>query len=149
MASFFGFATGASVSDEPIIPDEAELLRALRAAYRDPKITTTKAMHQVAQRTNLEMHKDPCTDQRPPACWQAVLDRNPKWSVNLKRVRRLLGKVVPNENGEAAGSKQDPDDKQEVKLLEEDVEDWCLITAAPPAAPAAKAVTTSVRSRRR
>ena len=47
MASFFGFASGARVSDEPVIPEEAELLSALRSAYRDPKITTTKAMHQV------------------------------------------------------------------------------------------------------
>ena len=34
-------------SDEPIIPEEEELLKVLRAIYRDPSITTTKAMHQV------------------------------------------------------------------------------------------------------
>ena len=75
-----------------------------------------------------------------------MLDSHPKWSVNLKRVRRLLGKVVSTEGGA---------DLQEPKLLEEDVEDWCLITAAPPAAgtvPTAKpvaALTATARSRRR
>jgi len=43
----FAWATGAGASDELTVPEEAELLRALREAYRDPKITTTKAMHQV------------------------------------------------------------------------------------------------------
>lgn len=43
---FFGFGASAT-SDEPIIPEEEELLVALRAAYRDPNISTTKAMHQV------------------------------------------------------------------------------------------------------
>ena len=48
MASLlFAWATGAGASDEPTVPEEAELLRARREAYRDLKITTTKAMHQV------------------------------------------------------------------------------------------------------
>ena len=50
--SFFGFGTSSHTpkdepSAEPIIPEEPELLEALRAAYRDPNISTTKAMHQV------------------------------------------------------------------------------------------------------
>ena len=82
-----------------------------------------------------------------------MLDSHPKWSVNLKRVRRLLGKVVSTEGG--AGAAGGSADLQEPKLLEEDVEDWCLITAAPPVAstvPAAKpvaALSATARSRRR
>ena len=46
---FFGFGTSATpIDDEPIVPEEPELLDALRAAYRDPNVSTTKAMHQVA-----------------------------------------------------------------------------------------------------
>ena len=52
---FFGFGTSATlIDDEPIIPEEPELLDALRAAYRDPNVSTTKAMHQVAP--PLEFH---------------------------------------------------------------------------------------------
>ena len=45
---FFGFGTSAPAApEENVIPEEEELLVALRTAYRDPNITTTKAMHLV------------------------------------------------------------------------------------------------------
>ena len=44
---FFGFGSPTTPSDEPVIPEETELLEALRKAYSDPNIHTTKAMHQV------------------------------------------------------------------------------------------------------
>ena len=85
---------------------------------------------------------------RVPACWQAVLGKHPTWSVNLKRVRRLLGNVVWSD-GDVVGRQEDPEKAEDLKLVEEDVEDWCLITAAPPAVPAGKAGATLARSRRR
>ena len=46
---FFGFgvAAAAQPSNEPTIPEEIDLLEAMRAAYRDPNISTTKGMHEV------------------------------------------------------------------------------------------------------
>jgi len=76
---FFGFGTSAPAApEENVIPEEEELLVALRTAYRDPNITTTKAMH------------------------LDVLARHPNWTVNLKRVRKLLCKVVSPPEGEQA-----------------------------------------------
>ena len=98
---FFGFGAPAGAPEEQVIPEEAVLLQALRTAYRNPALTTTKAMH------------------------LDVSARHPNWTVNLKRVRKLLCKVVAqHENGEAG------DDCGEVE-----VEDWCVITAPGIAAP--------------
>ena len=103
MMRFFGFGAPAP-EPEPegrVIPEEAALLQALRTAYCNPAITTTKAMH------------------------LDVSARHPNWTVNLKRVRKLLCKVVAqHENGEAG------DDCGEAE-----VEDWCVITAPGIAAP--------------
>jgi hypothetical protein len=46
---FFGFGAPAAAPEpeEKVIPEEEELLQALRTAYRNPNITTTKAMHLV------------------------------------------------------------------------------------------------------
>lgn len=46
---FFGFGAPAAAPEpeEKVIPGEEELLQALRIAYRNPNITTTKAMHLV------------------------------------------------------------------------------------------------------
>ena len=117
MMRFFGFGAPAP-EPEPegqVIPEEAALLQALRTAYRNPAITTTKAMH-------LDVS----------AC-------HPTWTVNLKRVRKLLCKVVAQHENEEAG-----DDCGEAE-----VEDWCVITApgitAPGiAAPAAGSKAASV-----
>ena len=98
---FFGFGAPAGAPEEQVIPEEAVLLQALRTAYRNPAITTTKAMH------------------------LDVSARHPNWTVNLKRVRKLLCKVVAqHENEEAGGA-----------CGEDEVEDWCVITAPGIAAP--------------
>ena len=54
----------------------------------------------------------------------------PQWNVNLKRVRRLLGKVVSTSETEGAPEHQD-------NWLEEDVDDWCIISTPSVSAPSA------------
>ena len=118
MLHFFGFGAPAAAPEpeEQVIPEEAALLQALRTAYRDPAITTTKALH------------------------LDVSARHPKWTVNLKRVRKLLCQVVAQHEHEEAG-----DDCGEAE-----VGDWCVITAPGTAAPAAgsKAVSALWAARR-
>ena len=112
MLHFLGFAAPAAAPgpEEHVIPEEPALLQALRTAYRNPAITTTKAMH------------------------LDVSARHPNWTVNLKRVRKLLCKVVAqHENEEAGGA-----------CGEDEVEDWCVITAPGIAAPAAVSKAASV-----
>ena len=103
MMRFFGFGAPAPEpeSEGQVIPEEEALLQALRTAYRNPAITTTKALH------------------------LDVSARHPKWTVNLKRVRKLLCQVVAQHEHEEAG-----DDCGEAE-----VGDWCVITAPGIAAP--------------
>jgi hypothetical protein len=93
-----------------VIPEEPALLQALRTAYRNPAITTTKAMH------------------------LDVSARHPNWTVNLKRVRKLLCKVVAQHENEEAGDGCD----------EDEVEGWCVVTTPGIAAPAAVSKAASV-----
>ena len=53
-----------------------------------------------------------------------VSARHPTWTVSLKRVRKLLCKVVAQHDAEAW-----------VACGEDEVEDWCVITAPRIAAP--------------
>ena len=112
MLHFLGFAAPAAASgpEEHVIPEEPGLLQALRTAYRNPAITTTKAMH------------------------LDVSARHPNWTVNLKRVRKLLCKVVAQHENEEAGDGCD----------EDEVEGWCVVTTPGIAAPAAVSKAASV-----
>mmetsp|Transcript_30867 Transcript_30867/g.99202 ORF Transcript_30867/g.99202 Transcript_30867/m.99202 type:complete len:117 (-) Transcript_30867:4-354(-) len=55
-------------TQEPIerIPEEEELVQALRILFRDPKLCTSKALH------------------------QALKDRFPDWIVNQRRVKKIV-----------------------------------------------------------
>jgi hypothetical protein len=81
MMQFLGFGAPAAAPEpeEQVIPEEAALLQALRTAYNNPAITTTKAMH------------------------LDVSARHPTWTVTLKRVRKLLCEVVAQHENEEAG----------------------------------------------
>jgi hypothetical protein len=101
-----------AVKPEPaalIIPDENTLIAALLNVYENPAVTTTAAMH------------------------LDVLERNPKWIVSVKRVRRLLPAVAAQHDQEAR-----------VACGEDEVGDWCVITAPGTAAPAAGSKAASV-----
>ena len=76
--SFLGFKAPAVAPEERLIPDESALIQALRTAYRNPAIATTKAMH------------------------LDVAARHPTWTVTLKRVRKLLCKVIAEHDAEEA-----------------------------------------------
>ena len=113
MMSFLGFKAPAVAPAllEQLIPEESALIQALRTAYRNPAIATTKAMH------------------------LDVAARHPTWTVTLKRVRKLLCKVVAQHDAEeAAGG----------GCGEDEVGDWCVITAPGTAAPAAGSKAASV-----
>ena len=112
MLHFLGFAAPAAAPgpEEHVIPEEPALLQALRTAYRNPAITTTKAMH------------------------LDVSARHPNWTVNLKRVRKLLCKVVAQHENEEVGDGCD----------EDEVEGWCVVTTPGIAAPAAVSKAASV-----
>ena len=133
---FFGFIGSSTV--ESIIPEEEELLKAMRAAYRDPNVTTTKALHQVNKRlVRLCMSaRHIMLANQSPLARQAVLDGNPKWTVNLKRVRKLLPKVASTDT---SGLGAVPN----INFVEEDIDDWCLITRTVP-----QAVVATTASRR-
>jgi hypothetical protein len=75
---FFGFGAPAGTPEEQLIPEEPALLQALRTAYCNPAITTTKVMH------------------------LDVSARHPTWTVTLKRVRKLLCNVVAQHDEEEA-----------------------------------------------
>ena len=79
-----------------------------------------------------------------PACvHQDVLARHPNWTVNLKRVRKLLCKVVTPPEGEQAH-----DASSRRTWTEEEVEDnWCIITASTPAITAPAAVPQAASSK--
>ena len=94
-----------AVKPEPaalIIPDENTLIAALLNVYENPAVTTTAAMH------------------------LDVLERNPKWIVSVKRVRRLLPAVAAQHDQEAR-----------VVCGEDEVEDWCVIRVAAVVSKAA------------
>jgi hypothetical protein len=114
MLHFFGFVAPAAAPEpeEQVIPEEAALLQALRTAYRNPAITTTKAMH------------------------LDVSARHPKWTVNLRRVRRLLPTVAAQHNEE-----------EWVACGEDEVEDWCVIRV--PAAGSKAASVSALWAARR
>ena len=149
-------------SDEPIIPEEEELLKVLRAIYRDPSITTTKAMHQVRPQPHVPASARLSGALRPTSslfpgltrvclCAQAVLDQHPKWTVNLKRVRKLLGKVVgapPATTSPARTPAADSEASPDVSWVEEEVDDWCVISVANGGL-AAKNVVAPARRRGR
>jgi DNA-binding helix-hairpin-helix protein with protein kinase domain len=109
MMNFLGLKAPA-VAPALLIPEESALIQALRTAYRNPAITTTKAMH------------------------LDVSARHPNWTVNLKRIRKLLCKVVAQHEHEQTGG----------DCGEAEVEDWCVITAPGIAAPAAVSKAASV-----
>lgn len=150
---FFGFGTSAPAApEENVIPEEEQLLVALRTAYRDPNITTTKAMHLVPRPPLLAPRclnpfQTVCSclpaGVADPACLhQDVLARHPNWTVNLKRVRKLLCKVVSPPKGEQAD-----DASSRRTWTEEEVEDWCIITASTPAIAASAAVPQAASSK--
>ena len=78
-----------------------------------------------------------------PCMHQDVSARHPNWTVNLKRVRKLLCKVVSLPEVEQA---DDATSATRNTWTEEEVEDWCVITTPDIAAPAAvsKAASTKV-----
>ena len=110
---FLGFGGPAPPAPAPapaparVVPAEEALLQALRAAYRCPAVATTQAMH------------------------EHVAARHPHWTVNLKRVRRLLCRVAAQPEAECR----------------ED-EDWCVVST-PRAAPAPVAELWAARRRAR
>ena len=69
-----------------------------------------------------------------PCMHQDVSARHPNWTVNLKRVRKLLCKVVSLPEVEQA---DDATSATRNTWTEEEVEDWCVITTPDIAAPAA------------
>jgi hypothetical protein len=91
MMQFLGFGAPAAAPEpeEQVIPEEAALLQALRTAYNNPAITTTKAMH------------------------LDVSARHPTWTVTLKRVRKLLCKVVAQHENEEAGDECGEDEVED------------------------------------
>lgn len=109
----FGAPAAAPGRGEHVVPEEEALLQALRTAFRNPAITTTKAMH-------LE-----------------VSARHPNWTVNLKRVRKLLCKVAAEHENEEAGAGCRED------------EDWCVVATPGFAAPAAAASVSELWAARR
>jgi hypothetical protein len=78
-----------------------------------------------------------------PCMHQDVSARHPNWTVNLKRVRKLLCKVVTPPEDEQA---DDVKSATRSTWTEEEVEDWCVITKPGIAEPAAvsKAASTKV-----
>ena len=74
---------------------------------------------------------------------QAVLSAHPTWTVNIKRVRRLLCKVVSTPENKLADAASRHD-----ALIEEEIEDWCLITKPDVAAQASVPKTAVMSSRR-
>ena len=84
-------------------------------------------------------------------CAQAVLDQHPKWTVNRKRVRKLLGKVVgapPATTSPARTPAADSEASPDVSWVEEEVDDWCVISVANGGL-AAKNVVAPARRRGR
>ena len=73
---------------------------------------------------------------------QDVLARHPKWTVNLKRVRKLLCKVVSPPEGEQAD-----DASSRHTWTEDEVEDWCIITTSTPVVVAPAAVPQTASSK--
>lgn len=66
------------------------------------------------------------------AVLQTVLASHPHWALNLKRVRKMLSKVVSTpEAPESAFNSA-----ASTTWVEEDIEDWCLITTPAVAPPA-------------
>ncbi len=151
---FFGFGTSAPAApEENFIPEEEELLVALRTAYRDPNITTTKAMHLVPPPPLALGGWNPfqtvcaCLPAgvSDPACLhQDVLARHPNWTVNLKRVRKLLCKVVSPPEGEG---EQADDASSRRTWTEEEVGEWCIITSSTPAIATPAAVPQAASSK--
>jgi hypothetical protein len=111
LLSIFGVEAAAQERELPrVIPDEAALLQALRTAYRNPTTTTTKAMH------------------------EDVSARHPNWTVNVKRVRKLLCRVAAEDAcGDACGEE----------------EGWCVIRTPGVATTAAVSVSQLWAARRR
>jgi len=104
---FMGFKAAVAKPDvrEYVIPSESALFEALLEAYRNPAIMSTEDMQ------------------------LKVLERNPTWTVSLKRVRKLLCNVAAHHDAEAG-----------VTCGEDEVDDWCVIRA-PVAAAKAKSVS--------
>lgn len=77
----FGFGASPEKEPEPagrVIPDEADLLKSMLSAYRNPAITSTAAMH------------------------LDVSARHPTWTVTPRRVRKLLCKVAAQHDAETS-----------------------------------------------
>ena len=64
------------VIPDPVIPDEADLIKSMLSAYRNPAITSTAALH------------------------LDVSARHPAWRVTPRRVRKLLCKVAAQHDAE-------------------------------------------------
>lgn len=118
--AFFGFKAPAAAPEresvlQSVVPDETALLQALRTAYRNPTIASTQAMH------------------------EDVVARHPQWTVNLRRVRRLLGRVVAQHEAQESRGEDSCDEE----------EGWCVIRTPRTAAPAAVSVSELWAGRRR
>ena len=66
------------VIPDPVIPDEADLIKSMLSAYRNPAITSTAALH------------------------LDVSARHPAWRVTPRRVRKLLCKVAAQHDAETS-----------------------------------------------
>lgn len=118
--AFFGFKAPAAAPEresvlQSVVPDDAALLQALRTAYRNPAIASTQALR------------------------EDVLARHPQWKVNLKRVRKLLGRVAAQHDAEHPRSEDSCGEE----------EGWCVVHAPRAAAPAAASVYELWAARRR
>jgi hypothetical protein len=115
LLSIFNFQAPAASQEndlQRVIPDDTELFQALCTAYRNPTTTSTKVMH------------------------EAVSARHPTWTVNVKRVRKLLCRVAAAED--ACG---------EEGYGEE--EGWCVIDKPGVATPSAVSVSQLWAARKR